>query len=156
MAVRKRTYSSGSDASERFISINERPVDDISLEFFYKPHTITLLIVIISGLIYFAFTRDENESIQSNIQSGLVAMVFFFLIISVMAFPNGPFTRPHPAIWRMVFGLSILYMLLLLFIIFQDYKTVRSMFEWFFPELKNFTIDMDKVIFEDSVNSFIF
>ncbi|ROT80670.1 hypothetical protein C7M84_000590 [Penaeus vannamei] len=119
MAVRKRTYSSGSDASERFISINERPVDDISLEFFYKPHTITLLIVIISGLIYFAFTRDENESIQSNIQSGLVAMVFFFLIISVMAFPNGPFTRPHPAIWRMVFGLSILYMLLLLFIIFQ-------------------------------------
>ncbi|XP_063866842.1 phosphatidylserine synthase-like isoform X1 [Scylla paramamosain] len=144
MASRRRTYSSGSDASDRFISINERPVDDISLEFFYKSHTITLLIVIISGLIYFAFTRDENESIQSNIQAGLVAMVFFFLIISIMAFPNGPFTRPHPAVWRIVFGLSILYMLLLLFIIFQDYRTVRSMFEWLFPELKNFTIDMDK------------
>ncbi|XP_069189822.1 phosphatidylserine synthase isoform X2 [Procambarus clarkii] len=144
MATRRRTYSSGSDASDRFISINERPVDDISLEFFYKPHSITLLIVIISSLIYFAFTRDENESIQSNIQYGLGAMVFFFLIISIMAFPNGPFTRPHPAVWRVVFGLSILYMLLLLFIIFQDYRTVRSMFEWFFPELKNFTIDMDK------------
>ncbi|MPC34647.1 Phosphatidylserine synthase 1 [Portunus trituberculatus] len=63
--------------------------------------------------------QDENVSIQSNIQAGLVAMVFFFLIISIMAFPNGPFTRPHPAVWRIVFGLSILYMLLLLFIIFQ-------------------------------------
>ena len=67
----------------------------------------------------FLFFRDENASIQSNIQAGLVAMVFFFLIISIMAFPNGPFTRPHPAVWRIVFGLSILYMLLLLFIIFQ-------------------------------------
>lgn len=65
------------------------------------------------------FSRDENESIQSNIQAGLLAIVFFFVIISVMAFPNGPFTRPHPAVWRIVFGLSILYMLLLLFIIFQ-------------------------------------
>lgn len=65
------------------------------------------------------FFRDENESIQANIQSGLLAMVFFFLIVSIMAFPNGPFTRPHPAIWRVVFGLSVLYMLLLLFIIFQ-------------------------------------
>lgn len=69
-------------------------------------------------------SRDENESIQSNIQAGLVAMVFFFIIISVMAFPNGPFTRPHPAVWRIVFGLSILYMLLLLFIIFQVKKII--------------------------------
>lgn len=57
MTHRNRTYSSGSDASDHFISINERPVDDISLEFFYRPHTITLLIVVITGLIYVAFTR---------------------------------------------------------------------------------------------------
>lgn len=57
MATRRRNYSSGSDASDHFISINERPVDDISLEFFYKSHTITLLIVAVIGLIYVAFTR---------------------------------------------------------------------------------------------------
>ena len=55
--TRRRIYSSGSEASDHFVSINERQVDDISIDFFYKPHTITLLIVIISGLIYFAFTR---------------------------------------------------------------------------------------------------
>ena len=37
--------------------INERPVDDISLEIFYKPHTLTLLATCISGLLYLAFTR---------------------------------------------------------------------------------------------------
>ncbi|KAF2364051.1 Phosphatidyl serine synthase [Trinorchestia longiramus] len=236
-----RTYSSGSETSDHFISINERPVDDISIDFFYKPHTITLLLVTIMGLMYFCFKRDETASLQSNIQVGLEAAIFFFLIISVLAFPNGPFTRPHPAVWRCVFGLSVLYMLLLIFLLFQvcaqlyfscqdgvvtqvkifrvcgvqqacavylcgvqqacavylcgvqqagavylcgvqqacavylcgvqqacavylcgvqqacavylcgvesltrqDYQTVRGIFEWFFPELKNFTIDMDK------------
>lgn len=42
---------------EAFERVNEKPVDEISLEFFYKPHTITLLAVSIAGLMYFAFTR---------------------------------------------------------------------------------------------------
>jgi len=32
-------------------------VDDITLEFFYKPHTITLLLVIIMTLLYTVMTR---------------------------------------------------------------------------------------------------
>lgn len=47
------------DFAEAFSSINERPVDDISLAFFYKPHTITLLAVSIAGVIYTAFVRYE-------------------------------------------------------------------------------------------------
>lgn len=37
--------------------VNERPVDDISLELFYKPHTITLLAVSIIGVMCFAWIR---------------------------------------------------------------------------------------------------
>jgi len=40
-----------------FSEINERGVDDITLEFFYKPHTITLLLVSIFVVIYIAFNR---------------------------------------------------------------------------------------------------
>ena len=47
----------GSDASDHFVSMNERPVDDISLDFFYKPHTITTMFVMAAGLTYAAFTR---------------------------------------------------------------------------------------------------
>ncbi|XP_041360451.1 phosphatidylserine synthase-like [Gigantopelta aegis] len=116
--------------------INERSVDDISLEFFYKPHTITLLAASILGLLYSVFTRND-ESFESNIWSGLCCVAFFFLIISVLTFPNGPFTRPHPAIWRIVFGVSVLYFMLLLFILFMTYEDVRKMIVWLYPELKD-------------------
>jgi len=67
------------------------------------------------------------------------------LIISVLAFPNGPFTRPHPAIWRMVFGLSVIYLCVLLFFLFQRYETVMAIFRWLDPGLENFRIDQEKV-----------
>jgi phosphatidylserine synthase 1 len=57
MVSRKRTYSNVSQDEDHFYVINERPVDDISLDFFYKPHTITLLTTISSLLLYSAFTR---------------------------------------------------------------------------------------------------
>lgn len=40
-----------------FRMINEQQVDDICINFFYKPHTITLLTVTVLSLMYFAFTR---------------------------------------------------------------------------------------------------
>lgn len=50
-------HRESTDHVDAFSSINERPVDDISLEFFYKPHTITLLAVSIASVIYSAFVR---------------------------------------------------------------------------------------------------
>lgn len=47
----------------------------------------------------------------------------------------------------MVFGLSILYLLALLFLLFQDYKTAKGIFLWIDPKLKDFHIDMDKVTY---------
>jgi hypothetical protein len=42
---------------DTFSAINERTVGDISIEFFYKPHTITLLLVSILVVLYTAFSR---------------------------------------------------------------------------------------------------
>ncbi|XP_034827660.1 phosphatidylserine synthase [Maniola hyperantus] len=131
------------ESKDAFSYINERPVDDISLEFFYKPHTITLLAVSIASVIYTAFVRDENST-QDNIWAGICCVIFFFLIISVLTFPNGPFTRPHPAVWRIVFGMSVLYLLALLFLLFQSHSTVYEIMYWIDPNLRNFHIDMDK------------
>nr|CAG4636979.1 EOG090X05CZ [Ceriodaphnia reticulata]SVE72908.1 EOG090X05CZ [Ceriodaphnia reticulata] len=141
---RKRTYSSVSnDAEDHFYVINERPVDDISLDFFYKPHTITLLTALSSVLLYSAFTRNDDD-FRENVWAGVRCVIFIFLVISVLAFPNGPFTRPHPAVWRMVFGLSVLYLMALQFFLFQNYQSVRSILVWTDPSLENFHIDMDK------------
>lgn len=129
--------------AESFSSINEKEVDDISLEFFYRPRTITLLLLSIAAVIYFAFVRDTDD-VDKNIWSGILCCCFFFLIISVLAFPNGPFTRPHPAVWRIVFGMSVIYLLGCLFILFQKKETVDQIMFLLDPNLKNFHIDMDK------------
>ncbi|XP_070550344.1 phosphatidylserine synthase 1-like isoform X2 [Ptychodera flava] len=139
--ARKGHRRSGSELSDHFPLINEQQVDDITLEFFYKPHTITLLSVSVLTAVYFAFTRDEEVSSQDNIWAGVCCMVFFFLIISVLAFPNGPFTRPHPAIWRIVFGLSVVYLLALGFILFQNIDDIKAMMYSLYPELRNVTPD---------------
>jgi phosphatidylserine synthase 1 len=50
-----------------------------------------------------------------------------------MAFPNGPFIRPHPIIWRIVFGISVIYTLTLQFTLFQNYTDVKRVLSWFDP-----------------------
>ena len=138
----------GEDAADSrdnlFYSINERPVENIQLPFFYKSHTITLLTFTFIPIIYFAFTRDTEESLSDNIWAGVKFIIFLSLVISTLAFPNGPFTRPHPVMWRMVFGISVLYLMALTFILFQNYDTVKSMLNWVFPDLEDFTIDGEK------------
>ena len=130
----------------RFYSINNAPVEDISIEFFYKPHTLTLLFFAIVAVLYSAFTRNADDNLENNLWAAAKVIVFFFMIISVIAFPSGPFIRPHPVIWRMVFGVSVLYLMLLLFILFQDHSTIQSIIYWFFPELKTFSTDLEKVV----------
>ena len=144
MTRRKRFHTEGSDASDHYKSINERPVDDISLEFFYQPHTITTMLVTVIALTYAAFARDETEDWHSNVSTGLVGVVAIFMILSVITLPNGPFIRPHPALWRCVLGLSILYLLMLQFLVHQDYATIRTAILWIDPGMAAYTIDSEK------------
>ncbi|XP_014259977.1 phosphatidylserine synthase 1 isoform X1 [Cimex lectularius] len=129
--------------TDKFAVINERPVDNISIEAFYRPHTISLFIVTFVALAYISLVRNE-ESMDNNIMAGVYCIVLLFIIISILTFPNGPFTRPHPAFWRIVFGLSVLYLLCLMFLLFQNYKTVKHILVWLDPKLEHFHIDMDK------------
>ncbi|XP_016403655.1 phosphatidylserine synthase 1-like [Sinocyclocheilus rhinocerous] len=78
------------DANDKlhFRMINEQQVEDITIDFFYKPHTITLLTFTVVSIMYFAFTRDDGDS-DNNLRVGLLLVGSFFLVISVLAFPNG-------------------------------------------------------------------
>ncbi|KAI6192396.1 L-serine-phosphatidylethanolamine phosphatidyltransferase [Aphelenchoides bicaudatus] len=111
----------------RFRYVNERLVNDVTLELLYKPHTITVLVILAAYLLYHAFYFDRN------IYFGLKAAGGLFLVISAMAFPNGPFIRPHPILWRIVFGISVMYALLLQFVLFQNYNDVKRVLSWFDP-----------------------
>lgn len=54
----KHNSESSKGYHDTFSNVNEREVEDISLEFFYKPHTITLLAVSIAAVVYFSFIRS--------------------------------------------------------------------------------------------------
>ncbi|EEB92073.1 hypothetical protein MPER_09471 [Moniliophthora perniciosa FA553] len=44
---------------------------------------------------------------------GVYAAIVSFLMFSMIQFRDGPFIRPHPAFWRMVLGINLLYELAL-------------------------------------------
>jgi phosphatidylserine synthase 2 len=53
----------------------------------------------------------------------------------MIQFRDGPFIRPHPAIWRIVLGTNLLYELALVFLLFQDLDTARFMMTLIDPNL---------------------
>ncbi|KAI8610751.1 phosphatidyl serine synthase-domain-containing protein [Chytriomyces sp. MP71] len=109
--------------------------DDIkpSLDFFYKPHTLSVLLFLISGLIYYAF--NANNDVVANTKAGAVACFGVILITGLLQFRDGPFIRPHPAFWRLVLALSVSYQLILVMILFQDKHTARHLFTYLDPSL---------------------
>lgn len=130
---------------EAWSAVNEHKVTEITINFFYRPRTLTLLLLITIVLICVAFIRDEEANPAANVAAGLYSLSFLFLSIGLLVFPNGPFTRPHPAFWRLVFGASVLYFLLFTFVLFQRFSDVQSILMWIDADLNGSSTDSTKL-----------
>ncbi|KAI1785535.1 phosphatidylserine synthase 2 [Ganoderma leucocontextum] len=108
---------------------------DTSVEFFFKPITLTALGVGFAILAYVAMTQDVLKEGQEKQRIGVYAAIASFLLFSMIQFRDGPFVRPHPAFWRMVLGINLLYELALVFLLFQDLDSARSMMKYLDPNL---------------------
>ena len=84
-----------------------------------RAHTITALVLITLGLIYVSLIEQTPDDTTYNTKRGLVAVVVVFILIGIIHMPDGPFLRPHPVFWRLVLCVTILYVLLLIFMLFQ-------------------------------------
>jgi len=69
------------------------------------------------------------------IHSGAYAAIISFLMFSCIQFRDGPFIRPHPALWRVALGINLLYELALVFLLFQDLGSARKMMTLIDPNL---------------------
>jgi len=137
---RTRTSSHGSfttSCDENDADPGEQQVEDVTIQFFYKPRSLTLLFFLLSLMLYFAFARDTEVDQHNNFWHGCLGVTFFFLVICLFVCPNGPFVRPHPAVWRLVLGVSIIYTMVLVFALFQSYKDLITIFQFLDPNLKN-------------------
>jgi hypothetical protein len=52
-----------------------------------------------------------------------------------MIFPSGPFVRPHPLLWRAVFGISVIYEIFLIILLYQSKIDARFGLSLLYPEL---------------------
>ncbi|KAJ2001793.1 hypothetical protein GGI04_003604 [Coemansia thaxteri] len=107
---------------------------DPTLAFFYHPRTLTVLVCLLAGFLYVALFIDPSNDIL-NTKWGLVALCSVFIVVSVVLFRDGPFIRPHPAFWRAVLALNVLYEMFLVFLLFQSKATGRQMMAFFDPDL---------------------
>ncbi|TFK52386.1 phosphatidylserine synthase 2 [Heliocybe sulcata] len=108
---------------------------DTSVEFFYQPVTLTALGIALAILAYVATTQDVLEEGRDKGRVGAYAAIAGFLLFSIIQFRDGPFVRPHPAFWRAVLGMNLLYELALVFILFQDLSSARKMMTYIDPSL---------------------
>ncbi|KAH0585836.1 Phosphatidylserine synthase 2 [Termitomyces sp. J132] len=108
---------------------------DTSVEFFYKPFTLSVLACGLILLAYVATTQDVLEEGRDKRRVGVYAAIGAFLTFSMIQFRDGPFIRPHPAFWRIVLGVNLLYELGLVFFLFQDLGTARAMMTYIDPKL---------------------
>jgi len=97
------------------------------LEFLYKPHTLMGLCLTVSVLAYLAFGRGTTTS-EENLKAGILACCIAFLLYCVLQLRDGMLIRPHPIFWRLVNGMSIIYLMGLIFISMLDVDYVRKEF----------------------------
>lgn len=119
----------------RTIPFQER--HDTSVEFFYRPITLSALAFSLIILAYVATTQDVLEEGRDKRRVGVYAAITAFLTFSMLQFRDGPFIRPHPAFWRIILGLNLLYELALVFLLFQDLPTARLMLTYIDSNLGN-------------------
>ncbi|XP_031553015.1 phosphatidylserine synthase 2-like [Actinia tenebrosa] len=105
--------------------------DDGTNTFFWQAHTITVLVGMLAVLVYVALFELTPMDSQYNTKRGLFACVMVFLLFGVTQIRDGSFKRPHPAFWRLMLCLSVLYELALIFTLFQTLDDARQLLKYF-------------------------
>ncbi|PKU83173.1 CDP-diacylglycerol--serine O-phosphatidyltransferase 1 [Dendrobium catenatum] len=105
----------------------------------YKPRTISLLLFG-SCVIIWSSGAFDPESMTSNalvtsVKRGVCAMIAVFLAYSLLQAPPTVLTRPHPAIWRLVHGMAVVYLVALTFLLFQNRDDARRFMKFLHPDL---------------------
>lgn len=118
---------------------------DPSTKFLYTPHTISGLLIGLVILIYTSralnppdLSSDPLQAEQTayfNVKHGITAGCLVFLGYSFLQGPSTSMVRPHPAVWRIIHGMIIIYLLALVFLLFQDVDDARQLLKHLYPEL---------------------
>ncbi|KAJ3045499.1 hypothetical protein HDV00_009153 [Rhizophlyctis rosea] len=108
---------------------------DPTVAFFYKPRTVFLLVGSLIGLVYLALFVTNSDDPVFNTKIGLSVAAAVLILTGLLQFRDGPFIRPHPAFWRIILSLSVIYQMILVFILFQEKTHMRHLMTYIDPTL---------------------
>ncbi|KAK6146831.1 hypothetical protein DH2020_020700 [Rehmannia glutinosa] len=105
----------------------------------YKPRTITLLLIGACFLVWASGALDPERSSETDlvtsVKRGIWAMIAVFLAYCLLQAPSTVLIRPHPAIWRLVHGMAVIYLVALTFLLFQKRDDAREFMRFLHPDL---------------------
>ena len=95
--------------------------------FFSQPHTLTGLVLMLGMIAQLLTTRpptstsSSSHSFQDDIRTGIYAASACFLFYcSIMLHDGQVVSRPHPVVWRLVHGMTLLYLVAIVFLLAQS------------------------------------
>eukprot|EP00835_Amoeboradix_gromovi_P004466 NODE_349_length_10402_cov_0.251286.p3 type:complete len:331 gc:universal NODE_349_length_10402_cov_0.251286:3693-4685(+) len=120
--------------SEHRESIRRLSLDaeDVDIQFLYRPHSLSVLILVLIALGWLAFHPFET---LENVKYGLLSSALIFIVFGMVQFKNGPFIRPHPVVWRCVLAIAIIYLQLLIFTLSQSKDDIMVLLNAYDPKL---------------------
>ncbi|KAG8639170.1 CDP-diacylglycerol--serine O-phosphatidyltransferase 1 isoform X2 [Manihot esculenta] len=105
----------------------------------YKPRTISLLLIGACLLIWASGALDPESSVSgdmvTSVKRGVWAMIAVFLAYCLLQAPSTVLIRPHPAIWRLVHGMAVVYLVALTFLLFQKRDDARQFMKFLHLDL---------------------
>ncbi|KAH9746562.1 CDP-diacylglycerol--serine O-phosphatidyltransferase 1 [Citrus sinensis] len=104
----------------------------------YKPRTISFLLIGACFLIWASGALDpqsDSGDVVTSVKRGIWAMIAVFLTYCLLQAPSTVLIRPHPAIWRLVHGMAVVYLVALTFLLFQKRDDARQFMKFLHPDL---------------------
>ncbi|KAF3943903.1 hypothetical protein CMV_029572 [Castanea mollissima] len=105
----------------------------------YRPRTVSLLLIGACFLIWASGALDPDSGasgdVVTSVKRGVWAMIAVFLAYCLLQAPSTILIRPHPAIWRLVHGMAVVYLVALTFLLFQKRDDARQFMKFLHPDL---------------------
>jgi phosphatidylserine synthase 2 len=113
------TSSSSSSAAAPVVPTLTPFLEETSSPFswLYQPHTVTGLVVVVAVVVYFAFLAEPVDSLDAIRRRGIACACAVFLAYCALQLRDSLLLRPHPALWRVVHGLGLLYLMGLVYLL---------------------------------------
>ncbi|DAZ95469.1 TPA: hypothetical protein N0F65_002154 [Lagenidium giganteum] len=129
--------SVGTYSHNTFRAAKDNDVENLLL-FREQPRQLFVLGLVVSAVSYYSFTHD-SKNVTQNVRTGLSAATLIFLVYCFLQTRDGLLVRPHPGLWRVVHGISVVYLLMLAAISVQNREGAQLSMQFLFPEVGSLT-----------------